>query len=240
MKIRKGFVSNSSSSSYIIPSHTVEESMNLGSTSEVAKYMIGCRGFDNDKELISKLELAIKDLKIDKDGPICFRSCNFDTYIISRNGAIYIDTCNNHDFDLLDDYYGSEDFPINAVIENNRFYYIDFDVFVTVIPYESCKKIKNKTECWGEVFKADDGNKYCINCELEKFKLTAKDKSRQLYNLKELSLSLWYDIQNKYRKDGITEQELEDLEQAYKYLKDALNRAKKLEKRSETVNEIDE
>ena len=64
--------------------------------------------------------------------------------------------------------------------------------------------------------------------------------NKQIYSIKELASHLWYDIQNKYSRDGITEQELEDLEQAYKYLKDTFSRAKKLEKRIEIINEIDD
>ena len=57
--------------------------------------------------------------------------------------------------------------------------------------------------------------------------------SKQTYDIKEASLSLWYDIQNKYRRDGITEKELEEIEQAYKYLEDTLTRAKELERRNQ-------
>ena len=170
MKIRKGFVSNSSSSSFIIPTLDLREGDGLSTTSDVAKYMIGCRDrpdWDND-ELISKLDKAIKDKKIDKDGEICFHTCNYDTYIIKRNERIYIDTCNNHDFNELDIWYANEnsDFYMGDLIEGKRFYFLDYDIFVTTISYDSCKKEK----CFGEKYKADDGNIYCIRCELDKFK----------------------------------------------------------------------
>jgi hypothetical protein len=93
MKIHSGFISNSSSSSFIIkvgePFDTVLE---------VAKYMIPKRGWKTDAELVNKVYV------LEQNGPksdaVSFRSCNYDTYIAKVDDYFLIQTCHNHDWDL--------------------------------------------------------------------------------------------------------------------------------------------
>jgi len=173
MKIRKGFVSNSSSSSFILDLNSDNPIFNT--TYDIAKYMIGCRdGYENNNILLNKLEKAIKKNIITKESNLYFRSCNYDTYIVREYNynKIYIATCNNHDFEKLNNYYAEEDELLDSVKNNERFYDIEQEIFITYIPYDqdwdkrSCKK----KDCYSDKFKTDLGEIACPLCETKKFK----------------------------------------------------------------------
>ena len=103
MKIRNGFVSNSSSSSFII------SDQNFPTVRSLAIYMLNQQikerryeRYSNkwikyDKQYIKNLE------KIDENQPVSFPSCNYDTYIRKVGDCYLVATCNNTDWDL-DDY----------------------------------------------------------------------------------------------------------------------------------------
>lgn len=103
MKIRNGFVSNSSSSSFIIEG---------GDVIDIASRMLSCvLGEDPDwpsEEIAHRwrhnLESASRDAKV-KDGSvgITFPSCNYDTYILKEDNKVYIATCNNTDWSCIQD-----------------------------------------------------------------------------------------------------------------------------------------
>ncbi len=99
MKIRNGFVSNSSSSSFIV------EKSDFKNTFNVAKKMIPYRNWkDQDTELLETIKKA-EDKGIDKNISITFNSCNYDTFIKSTMNYIVIMTCNNHPFyEIFEDY----------------------------------------------------------------------------------------------------------------------------------------
>jgi len=101
MKIRNGFVSNSSSSSFIISDEYFKTSADL------AKYMINIQIEEDadflDKEWIEhKLKLIDKLKNIDEDLPISFPSCNYDTYIRKVGDCYLVSTCNNTRWELYD------------------------------------------------------------------------------------------------------------------------------------------
>jgi len=100
MKIRQGFVSNSSSSSFII--------MAKGETAtvrDVAKIMINDLISEIDTEryypdwedlILYKKSWIEKMEKIDENHPIHFPSTNYDTWIRKAGDRILISTCNNN------------------------------------------------------------------------------------------------------------------------------------------------
>jgi hypothetical protein len=107
MKIRNGFVSNSSSSSFIISAE------HFPTLRKLATYMINKQiedrddydSSDNDwsKQYIEQNKEYIERLnKLDENQSISFPSCNYDTYI-KRVGDVYlVATCNNTDWELCD------------------------------------------------------------------------------------------------------------------------------------------
>ena len=107
MKIRTGFVSNSSSSSFIISDKSFK------SVRDLALYMInrkyeqymgyGDRDKQHDKYRTKENELYINRLKnIDENQSVTFQSCNYDTYIKKVSDCYLVSTCNNEDWDLYD------------------------------------------------------------------------------------------------------------------------------------------
>jgi hypothetical protein len=92
MKIRNGFVSNSSSSSFIIDA-------NAHTVFEVAEEMLDIRTADDwpecpEKPMIQKA----RSLGVDENTPIAFKTCNYDTFIFPYQQALFVSTCNNHNF----------------------------------------------------------------------------------------------------------------------------------------------
>ena len=114
MKTRTGFVSNSSSSSFIISS---AHSKPIPTTKEVAALMLRIIK-DSYKDWGHKVDWyksAVKDLGAIKDPyqPIEIPwSCNYETYIwFNAAGdcpSICVDTCNNHDWTGLEEAFNVE------------------------------------------------------------------------------------------------------------------------------------
>ena len=100
MKIRTGFVSNSSSSNFIVSGNDYK------TTFDLAIDMLKIR--DRDSELtpeeMIKWKKEIKQINYAKDhgrdpnSSISFPSCNYDTYIKKVCGHYIVTTCNNHPF----------------------------------------------------------------------------------------------------------------------------------------------
>lgn len=92
MKIRVGFVSNSSSSSFIISREAYPNVFSL------AKHMLEIRNSEHDSWQKSEL-LKIKKAEtkgLNKDIAVSFSTCNYDTYIIPKPQHYLVSTCNNH------------------------------------------------------------------------------------------------------------------------------------------------
>ena len=93
MKIRTGFVSNSSSSNFIIDN-------SYDTVFDLATNMLEIRNSDSaswgrdEFKNISKAIRAGRDL----DTPIYFSTCNYDTFIKKVLGFYIVTTCNNHPF----------------------------------------------------------------------------------------------------------------------------------------------
>jgi len=89
MKSRAGFVSNSSSSSFIV---------NAESAFDIVKLMIPLRE-DGWEEANAELLELIEDMqeRVDCES-LRFRTCNYDTYIARVGDKFVVETCNNHRF----------------------------------------------------------------------------------------------------------------------------------------------
>ena len=180
MKIRNGFVSNSSSSSFVL-----KVSSKIPTVFSVAEIMIKHRdkdnaqyGYDNKNKDVKKL----RSLKIDPDTNIRFNSCNYDTYITKENDVYLITTCNNHGFwEIFEGL--SADSTIYTIkydedlynIQTDRDYYIlELGVIGRQLSYQEERKYECKTkDCYcGDLFKVGD-DIICSQCgkKIEKRKI---------------------------------------------------------------------
>jgi len=110
MKIRNGFVSNSSSSSFVLKFDekypdivSIAESMLKNKFDEWADF----DDVDDNDPFIKKVFDNIKKFKNSEHDPltpIYFKSCNYDTYIVPiTKDYVFIDTCNNTNWGVADD-----------------------------------------------------------------------------------------------------------------------------------------
>lgn len=198
MKIRNGFVSNSSSSSFI-----VRFSEQYPNTLTIAESMIRnrfdeWREFDEDDEdvTVHPKELQVyKNIERLKNSdhnniPMFFRSTNNDTYIMAiTDKYAYVDTCNNTNWDVKNDaiYRIPDDllemFPnvdrygeLNLDIKyNNEYYVLENGIIAKTPPeYDTCKK------CYDSYWYIN-GVKYCMDCDKEK--LSRYSKINKIKNL---------------------------------------------------------
>ena len=96
MKIRSGFVSNSSSSSFVL-----DIGILFKSPIEIAYHMIMERDWPNDGELLDNLTKMVRNGKVVDQTNLSFHSVNYDTYIYNTNKSrIAIYTNNNTDWKL--------------------------------------------------------------------------------------------------------------------------------------------
>jgi hypothetical protein len=95
MKIRTGFVSNSSSSSFLVSVSAYK------SVFALALAMLKIRNddwTDSSKSELNSEKKAILASEMDQNTPVAFTTTNYDTYIV-RCGDVYaVSTCNNHNF----------------------------------------------------------------------------------------------------------------------------------------------
>lgn len=94
MKIRNGFVSNSSSSSFIVKAKSSMEAYYkmLKAYNEDQNASWGCDGRSDDKFINTH------NMKFN-GGIFIPYTCNYETYIYpSDNGECHVETCNNHDW----------------------------------------------------------------------------------------------------------------------------------------------
>ena len=160
MKIRQGFVSNSSSSSFVIAADK-----KIKTIFDLACKMIPAREFEDEDD--TKLIRKIKASKVNPDTPLMFRSCNYDTYIVKEGDYFVVETCNNHDWhDLGLDFVIDIPKEIRQGFCNEGYYDFDFEGIEFYVPelniignkdreYNYCKK------CYGNYFIDQEGNRIC-------------------------------------------------------------------------------
>jgi len=176
MKIRYGFVSNSSSASFIIMNGSVKDiatkmlnvvikefkGWNHEDTSEWSRY-------DKWKDNLIKA-LETDDVKNGKIG-IRMPSCNYDTYIIKEGIDVYVSTCRNHDFRSLEDsatYLGGgeddgDDDKTYKVINENSYFNVENNKIHSVeheCDEKECPKCKQSYGSYVLI----DGKQICSGC----------------------------------------------------------------------------
>lgn len=127
MKIRAGFVSNSSSSSFILSTKTYE------TVFDAALAMLEVRTQDNWPDCPEKpMIIKAKSLGIDPDTAVTFRTCNYDTFIFRHKGQIYVSTCNNHPWwdhlDYVSQGGGHDNGEFRDLERKIYFWHIAFDI----------------------------------------------------------------------------------------------------------------
>ena len=176
MKIRNGFVSNSSSSSFIIKDMDINE---------VATHMLNTIVEDfsdwreNNKVLATykkwkeNLKEILKNPEV-KDGDIgiTMPSCNYRTYIVIKDGEIYVQTANNHtwNFTARDVDYDSDRDKVFGFMGKIEYKNVENKMVHSMEKWVDVKKVKNCPKCKQELydyFEIKDGKKtrkICAHC----------------------------------------------------------------------------
>jgi len=184
MKRRSGFVSNSSSSSFIASLNS------FSSTLDIAIAMIPFRDYEDDQKLIEKAKQlsGVSPPNI----PITFSSTNYKTYIYTMNlengEEVYaIKTCNNHPFREVEGFRDTSDELIEKMDSEElhcrqTYYNIELDLSYKEIPYD-CQKISknmcNKHFCYEVILAGglNEGKTVCPICYKEKCSRKEKEEN---------------------------------------------------------------
>jgi predicted RNA-binding Zn-ribbon protein involved in translation (DUF1610 family) len=174
MKTRLGFVSNSSSSSFIVKKG--EEFKNI---QDLAVRMMEIRNqdwlyWDGDSTKEKKERLAadlvkLKTLSVDEN--VCFPTTNYETYIAEEGDYLLVSTCNNHDFyDFADTYLIHDsilsklDNEIENITKHYDFTHVSTGLKGRPVTYENYNDYIICTTCIEELWRLTDGSIKCPAC----------------------------------------------------------------------------
>ena len=170
MKVRNGFVSNSSSSSFVI-----KKCKKFPDTKAIAEYMIDIRNADADKIFYDmQYDVELDNLYYNikpTDKNLIFRTTNYNTYIINAPGYIVVLTSNNHDNDWesLNKFKCSID-KIPKQIRNKYYKY--------PLPADACRNI-SIPKIWYNLEHNIRGTPYWTNAFLRCYQLSNIAKGEQ-------------------------------------------------------------
>lgn len=204
MKIRSGFVSNSSSSSFVL-----QVGQKFSTVKEVASYILNACISDWGTENFEKLLIELN--KVSSDTPVFFNTGGDYTYIRKVDDKIVLTTSDHvnvpdiynsklededlsddffHQFDYIDKYMDTEEeITINCIEElHNLCKFHDFySLQYAIEGRHTYLDIKNKCDGCGSsfsrAFKLKNGEVIC-NCKIEKYAklLARKQKLKKIEN----------------------------------------------------------
>ncbi len=204
MKFRFGFVSNSSSMSFIVSDQHYPTVFDIAITmlkiqitekiDSTKEWSVRHRHFLNG--LIRRLRF-LKKRGFDPNTPVIIPSTNFDTYIVKKDNMYYIDTSNNHS--MWDDIWGIVRYldvynGETAIPDKDSIYFYDVinDIMIKPISYndERCKNVcDDKTHRSLYTVILEDGKIVCLKChsdKLQKYKITERYRKKPLLSIDEL------------------------------------------------------
>ena len=155
MKIRNGFVSNSSSSSFIITDDITVK--------ELSEKMIPIVDYKPQiDEVVERLENMENPNK-----PVRFYSCNYHTYIYKHKDLILVETCNNEDWDSIYNGYNVIDTEYSSKIEETLEKYPELDPdkdgYISLYSFMKDKDFM----CLENGFEFTNTSEWLGSCELE-------------------------------------------------------------------------
>ena len=104
MKVRNGFVSNSSSSSFVLDTAMTTAQVATMMMYEIKRDWLNWADSCDDDPSFESFEAALRWLEDnqDYDKPIIFPwSTNYETFIWKNDSGVCVDTCNNHNWNIL-------------------------------------------------------------------------------------------------------------------------------------------
>jgi hypothetical protein len=152
MKIRKGFVGNCSSSSFVVANTAYSNVFAL------AKHMLMIRNEESDwaNTELDKINLAeLADL--DKNTPVTFSTINYDTFITPTAEGYYVSTCNNTDWKeikgIIETGGGHDDGDYRKLEERTNYWNIACGIIGTPISYDELELLSASGKISGDYCK---------------------------------------------------------------------------------------